>query len=135
MGFCRTNFFKRMDSSGLSFLISLYRHILRNTVFIYAIDNQLPLPIGVESDFSDELLDDEDIENQMFDENQIQLIKIKDKSQFFFSSSSDDYQSMAENIITLSPLLHIMPNGLIAVFQSQSETISYCRQQVAASNH
>ncbi|HOM64051.1 MAG TPA: helicase-related protein [Dysgonamonadaceae bacterium] len=96
MGFCRTNFFKRMDSSGLSFLISLYRHILRNTVFIYAIDNQLPLPIGVESDFSDELLDDEDIENQMFDENQIQLIKIKDKSQFFFSSSSDDYQSMAE---------------------------------------
>jgi superfamily II DNA or RNA helicase len=96
MGFCRTNFFKRMDSSGLSFLISLYRHILRNTVFIYAIDNQLSLPIGVESDFSDELLDDEDIENQMFDENQIQLIKIKDKSQFFFSSSLDDYQSMAE---------------------------------------
>jgi hypothetical protein len=46
MGFCRTNLFKRLESSGHSFLVSLDRHILRNYVFLHAIDNQLPLPIG-----------------------------------------------------------------------------------------
>ena len=46
MGFCRTNLFKRLESSGFSFLISLARHVLRNTVFLYAIQNGLPLPIG-----------------------------------------------------------------------------------------
>lgn len=55
MGFCRTNFFKRLDSSGISYLISLYRHILRNAIYIYAIENKLPLPIGDESSFTDEL--------------------------------------------------------------------------------
>ncbi len=46
MGFCRTNLFKRLESCGLSFLISLARHALKNQVFIYAIDNNLPFPIG-----------------------------------------------------------------------------------------
>ncbi|MBR4630850.1 MAG: hypothetical protein IKO57_10500, partial [Treponema sp.] len=40
MGFCKSTFFKRIDSSGFSFLLTLYRHILRNAVFIYAIDNK-----------------------------------------------------------------------------------------------
>lgn len=46
MGFCRTNLFKRLESSGFSFLISLARHVLRNEVFVYAIENGLPIPIG-----------------------------------------------------------------------------------------
>lgn len=46
MGFCRTNLFKRLESCGLSFLISLARHVLKNQVFIYAIENNLPFPIG-----------------------------------------------------------------------------------------
>ncbi len=46
MGFSRTNLFKRLESSGQSFLLSLARHILRNAVFIHAIENNLPLPIG-----------------------------------------------------------------------------------------
>lgn len=46
MGFCRTNLFKRLESSGFSFLISLARHVLRNEIFIYAIENGLPIPIG-----------------------------------------------------------------------------------------
>ena len=45
-GFCRTNLFKRLESSGHTFLLSVERHILRNYVFLYAIDNELPLPIG-----------------------------------------------------------------------------------------
>jgi len=46
MGFCRTNLFKRLESSGYSFILSIKRHILRNYVFIYAIERDLPLPIG-----------------------------------------------------------------------------------------
>lgn len=46
MGFAKSTFFKRIDSSGFAFLLTLCRHILRNAMFIYAIDNMLPLPIG-----------------------------------------------------------------------------------------
>ncbi|MGD0022409.1 MAG: helicase-related protein [Smithellaceae bacterium] len=46
MGFCRTNLFKRLESSGFSFLLSLSRHILRNFVFVYAAENKLSVPIG-----------------------------------------------------------------------------------------
>lgn len=45
-GFCRTNMFKRLESSGATFLLSVERHLLRNHVFLYAIRNGLPLPIG-----------------------------------------------------------------------------------------
>jgi superfamily II DNA or RNA helicase len=47
-GFCRTNLFKRLESSGHSFLLSLQRHILRNYIFLHAIENDLPLPIGTQ---------------------------------------------------------------------------------------
>lgn len=65
MGFCMSTFFKRIDSSGFSFLLTLYRHVLRNAVFIYAIENKLPLPIGDENALPEEYLDDEDI-NDVF---------------------------------------------------------------------
>ncbi len=60
MGFCMSTFFKRIDSSGYSFLLTLYRHILRNMVFIYAIDNKLKLPISDENALPDGFNDDED---------------------------------------------------------------------------
>lgn len=46
MGFCRTNLFKRLESNGHVFLLSLERHILRNYIFLHAIENGKPLPIG-----------------------------------------------------------------------------------------
>ncbi|MEP7286223.1 MAG: helicase-related protein [Chloroflexota bacterium] len=46
MGFCRTNLFKRLESSGSSFLQSIDRHVLRNCIFLYAVENGLDLPIG-----------------------------------------------------------------------------------------
>jgi hypothetical protein len=47
-GFCRTNLFKRLESSGHAFVVSLERHILRNFVYLHAIENDLPLPIGTQ---------------------------------------------------------------------------------------
>ena len=46
MGFCRTNLFKRLESSGYVFLLSLERHILRNFIFLHALEEGKPLPIG-----------------------------------------------------------------------------------------
>ena len=45
-GFCRTNLFKRLESSGVAFLLSIERHVMRNAVFIHALENGLELPIG-----------------------------------------------------------------------------------------
>jgi superfamily II DNA or RNA helicase len=47
MGFCRTNLFKRLESSGSSFLQSIDRHILRNQIYLYAIEHGKDLPVGV----------------------------------------------------------------------------------------
>ncbi|GAG29111.1 unnamed protein product, partial [marine sediment metagenome] len=62
MGFCRTNLFKRLESSGMAFIQSVERHILRNFIFLHAIENNLELPIGSQGA---ELLDtrqrDEDV--------------------------------------------------------------------------
>ncbi|MCF8267315.1 MAG: NgoFVII family restriction endonuclease, partial [Ignavibacteriales bacterium] len=61
MGFCRTNLYKRLESSGFSFLISLARHVLRNEVFIYAIESGLPFPIGQQEKAEmDEFLEEND---------------------------------------------------------------------------
>ncbi len=48
MGFCRTNLFKRLESGGVTFLQSVHRHILRNYVFIHALENGQPVPIGTQ---------------------------------------------------------------------------------------
>jgi superfamily II DNA or RNA helicase len=74
MGFCRTNLFKRLESSGYSFLLSLSRHILRNYIFIYALENHLPIPIGRNiSQSLDDYLEDEDIDADAED-NTLNLI-------------------------------------------------------------
>jgi superfamily II DNA or RNA helicase len=46
MGFCRTNLFKRLESSGHAFVQSVERHVLRNYIFLHAIEMHQPLPIG-----------------------------------------------------------------------------------------
>jgi Helicase conserved C-terminal domain/PLD-like domain/SNF2-related domain len=46
MGFCRTNLFKRLESSGVAFIQSLERHVLRNYIYLHAIEHNLEIPIG-----------------------------------------------------------------------------------------
>jgi superfamily II DNA or RNA helicase len=75
MGFCRTNLFKRLESSGAVFIESLERHILRNYVYLYAIEQGLPLPIGTQdTGLLDTAINDEDtdleVSEGMFDDEQ-----------------------------------------------------------------
>jgi SNF2 family DNA or RNA helicase len=71
MGFCRTNLFKRLESSGMAFIQSVERHVLRNFIFLHAIENDMPLPIGsqdaemLDTRFSDE--DKDQTSEEMFE--------------------------------------------------------------------
>lgn len=47
-GFSRTNLFKRLESSGYSFLRSVDHHILRNFVTLHALESGQPIPIGAQ---------------------------------------------------------------------------------------
>lgn len=72
MGFCKSTFFKRMDSCGYSYLLTVYRHILRNAIFLYAIENNMPFPIGDENTLHDNYSDDEDVNTEIVGEGEIQ---------------------------------------------------------------
>lgn len=61
MGFCMSTFFKRIDSSGFSFLLTLYRHILRNCVYIYALEKGKSIAIGDENSLPEDYQEDEDL--------------------------------------------------------------------------
>lgn len=63
MGFCRTNLFKRLESGGPAFIQSIERHVMRNLVYLHALENDLPVPIGTQDA---ELLDltDEDADSE-----------------------------------------------------------------------
>jgi hypothetical protein len=67
IGFCRTNLFKRLESSGYSFLLSLRRHILRNFIYLHALENGLPVPVGTQdSALFDTRTDDHDSDSTPF---------------------------------------------------------------------
>jgi PAS domain-containing protein len=67
IGFCRTNLFKRLESSGHSFLLSVRRHILRNYIYLHALENGLPLPVGTQdSALFDTRNDDQDSDTNLF---------------------------------------------------------------------
>ncbi len=64
MGFCRTNLFKRLESSGHAFIQSIERHILRNYIYLHAIENGKPIPIGTQDpEMLDSRIYDEDTED------------------------------------------------------------------------
>lgn len=89
MGFSRTNLFKRLESSGYSFLLSVERHILRNFVFLHAIVENLPLPIGPQgSEYLDTRLSDAEEDSSEIDSN------------ISFGRKEADYRSRAAALYT-----------------------------------
>ena len=96
MGFCKSTFFKRIDSSGFSFLLTVYRHILRNAVFIYAIDNKLPLPIGDENNLPEEYLEDEDTNETLFENEDNNEVICESGHDIVFPTDMKVYMSKAK---------------------------------------
>lgn len=90
IGFCRTNLFKRLESSGYAFILSLKRHILRNNIFLYAYENNLPLPIGSQSF---EFIDDD---SNVSDNDQESFIDIEEDNENEAKLSEDLYRKANE---------------------------------------
>ena len=94
MGFCRTMFMKRLDSCGASFLISIYRHILRNSIYIYALENKLNVPIGDDGNLPDDYTDEAD-DTSLFElsDNRVE----KERTHISFPTDLDSYLETAKN--------------------------------------
>ena len=102
MGFCRTNIFKRLESSGQAFILSIERHILRNYIFLYAIEQGQPLPVGtqdaglLDARIFDEDADATSITSNLFnDEDSVGENEIDDKGALRFE---EDYKNRAAEI-------------------------------------
>ena len=95
MGFCKSTFFKRIDSCGFSFLLTISRHILRNMVFIYALENKLRLPISDENQLPDDFIDDDDVNAGILDED-FALESLKNNQLPKISTDLEEYKKRAE---------------------------------------
>lgn len=94
-GFARTNLFKRLESSGHAFLLSLGRHILRNFLFIYAIENKLAFPIGKQDvAMLDDYLEDQDQESMQENPNGMGLLQ---KEEDYLSCAGKIYDILNKN--------------------------------------
>lgn len=75
MGFCRTNLFKRLESSGEAFQQSIERHILRNYIYLHALEHGLDLPLGtqdaglLDASTYDEDVDDENASAELLEQD------------------------------------------------------------------
>ena len=104
MGFCRTNLFKRLESSGQAFIQSVDRHILRNYIFLHAIENDEPLPIGSQNaEMLDSRFEDRDTEDAALildasgDEDDTQFDSINSETNAY---TTDAYRRRAAEIYT-----------------------------------
>lgn len=105
IGFSRTSLFKRLESSGHSFLLSVERHILRNFIFLHALENNLPLPIGTQDPaMLDVRFEDEDKDGDlgdMFDVANNELDEETEETEAIAKSglrSEDDFKREAQKV-------------------------------------
>lgn len=97
-GFCRTNLFKRLESSGYSFLLSLERLILRNYIVEYASSNNKDIPIGG-NDTTVELYDEFSFEygDEDFDSTNVLDILFNGEVNKYRMRAQELYKDMFEN--------------------------------------
>ena len=96
MGFCRTNLFKRLESSGQAFIQSVERHILRNFVYLHALEHDQPIPIGTQDvSLLDVRFTDADTELFMTEDDEDATPQDQDGSRL---RSEDDFRRRAAEI-------------------------------------
>jgi len=135
-GFTRTSLYKRLSSCGHAFVVSLQRHLERNRMYMYAIDNNLPLPIGsvleamvaVETDEDDDLPDLEGTAQAQYEE----LARRNPKSIRWLSQSlfdeklRDDLAADADAIASLlasfGPVDHTTDSKIDALVELLNKT-------------
>jgi superfamily II DNA or RNA helicase len=108
MGFSRTNLFKRLESSGSVFLESIERHILRNYIFLYALENNLPLPLGTQdANLLDTRTNDEDtdlfnfIDDPEEDETPDEMVRVANGKTDSGLRTEKDFKKRAKEVYEL----------------------------------
>lgn len=98
-GVCRTNLFKRLESSGNAFLQSAERHILRNHVYLHALQNNLPLPVGTQDValFDSIFTDEDETEHGLDDHHPANGGFISQTEESFKKQASTAYQAYVES--------------------------------------
>ena len=99
MGFCRTNLFKRLESGGPAFIQSLERHVLRNFVYLHAIESGLPLPIGTQgAELLDAKVGDRDLDDLLTEEDDQDNSKDTTEDAGAFLREERDFRKRAKEI-------------------------------------
>ena len=71
MGFCRTNLFKRLESGGPAFILSIERHILRNFILLHSIESGADVPVGgQDAEYLEIAASDQDVEGMLVPEDE-----------------------------------------------------------------
>lgn len=100
IGFSRTTLLKRLESSGQAFIESIDRHLLRNYVYLYAIENNLDLPIGSQSaDYLEE--QDEDGDSIQSESHNLEVEENGESSEDMESSIHNHFLDNAKRIYDL----------------------------------
>jgi len=117
MGFARTNLFKRLESSGYAFLLSISRHILRNYIYQYALENGLPTPIGgQEASLLDEFLEDKDYDdpniqnNILFEEDAFKNLA-KEVYELFSNTSKNKFDWLRSGFFKQELINHLISDN------------------------
>ncbi len=102
MGFCRTNLFKRLESSGHAFILSVERHIVRNFVYLYAIKNNLAIPIGTQDAglLDARITDEDEALLDIFDDSdgeETPSVKVLETMGDFYTRAAEAYQDYTEH--------------------------------------
>jgi len=127
IGFCRTNLFKRLESSGYSYLLSLCRHIQRNYIFIYAIENELDLPIGKNyTDMVSSFLDLDDTDDFEDDADQVSIIEFSHDPNLYSQRAIKSYEyfmqpNIRKRFVWISSTL--FTKGLIKALQEDTDIL------------
>ena len=90
VGFAKSGLFKRLESSGHAFLLSIKRHILRNAVFLSALEQDGAFPIGdIFSSLADESV--EESEPDILDEEKLE----QDTIEHFLATGRSVYTKLS----------------------------------------
>lgn len=93
IGFAKAGLFKRLESSGYAFLLSIKRHIVRNAVYLCALERNEKFPIGsVFSSLTNETAEEKD-ENDVFDKGE----NHENKLEYFLEEGRGVYEVLSRD--------------------------------------
>ena len=91
VGFAKSGLFKRLESSGPAFLLSIRRHIIRNAVYLSALEQDGAFPIGaIFSELTDETV--EEREPDLLDKDMLE----QDAIQRFLEAGHNVYKKLSD---------------------------------------